>query len=74
MRTKNPKLRIVHDRILDDMMAKKEVLSYEDYSELCTRKQFSGQVRYIRDLLNLDTEFFHKSYYTECSGAYRVFY
>ncbi|WP_198333683.1 hypothetical protein [Psychrobacter namhaensis] len=72
--TKNANLRLVRNKILDDMSTKKQVLSYEDYAELCTRKQFKRQIQYIKDTLGIEIKFFNKSHYFNHQAAYRVIY
>ena len=71
---KNTDLRLVRNKILESMSDKKQVLSYEDYSELCTRKQFARQIAYIKDMLGIEVKFFNKSFYAKHQAAYRVFY
>ena len=71
---KNTNLRLVRNKILESMGDKKQVLAYEDYSELCTSRQFAAQVRYIKGMLGIKTEFFNKSFYVKHQAAYRVFY
>lgn len=71
---KNPNLCLVRNKILDALSAKKQVLSYEDYAELCTSKQFADQLRHIKDALGIETKFFNKSHYLIHQAAYRVNY
>ncbi|MGP5535038.1 hypothetical protein ACTXMF_10675 [Psychrobacter celer] len=67
-------LKTVRNKILDDISSKKRVLTYDEYAEFCTRRQFSGQVRYISKMLDIRASFFHRDNYLISSGAYRVFY
>lgn len=71
---KTSNLRLVRNKILDDFGAKREVLSYEDYAELCTRKQFTTQLHHIKDTLGVEIKFFNKSSYLIHQAAYRVTY
>ena len=67
-------LTTVRNKILDDIGSKKRVLTYDEYAEFCTRRQFSGQVRYISKMLGIRAAFFHRDNYLVSSGAYRFFY
>lgn len=71
---KKTNLRPVRNKLLDELGAKKEVIAYECYADLCTRRQFVGQIQIVKNILDIEMVFFNKGSYVSSPAAYKVFY
>ena len=71
---KNTKIRLVRNKILDDLSNKRPVIAYDDYTEVCTNKDFTNQINYVKRMLGADIEHFLLGYYKHSATAYRVNY
>lgn len=71
---KNTNIRLVRNKILDDLSNRCPVIAYDDYIDVCTNKDFTNQINYIRNLLGADIKHFWLSYYKHSATAYRVNY
>lgn len=68
------KARLVRSKILDDLSNKCPVIAYDDYIDVCTNKDFTNQINYIKKLLDIDIKHFWLSCYKHSATAYRVTY
>lgn len=68
------KNQLLRNKILDDLSKKRSVITHDDYFDVCTKKDFTDQMNYLKTLTGIEIRHFWRSHYKHSATAYRVSY